>query len=292
MWFPFALSFALITSVGVIIAKRIIGRMDEYLYLFISGIFTLPFLFLIILTFYEIPKFDLIFTTSILASAILDVFAAIFAYRAIRISDVSLVAPLSAFNPVFTVGVSFVALGEKVGYQGVFGILLVCIGAYVLQISQTKKGWLTPLKSLLTSQGVKLSLAAYFIWAVTPIFQKTAILHTSPQVPPFASFSGMLVATLLFRSLMLKFSKTEGKLALVKKFVPLLILAGILGGAGQAAAFMAFSLTNLGFATAVFKLSMIFTVILGWLFFKEKSIQDRLAGSVIMLAGVLLLILK
>lgn len=53
---------------------------------------------------------------------------------------------------------------------------------------------------------------------------------------------------------------------------------------------MAFSLTKLGYATAIFTLSMPFTVILGWLFFKEKDIKARFLGSVVMLIGVILLV--
>lgn len=284
MWFPFALTFALVSSLGSIIAKRIMREADEYLFVWLSFFFTVPLLFLTIIILYQIPSFDITFIKAVSVSVFLDAIAAVLAYRAIKISEISLVAPLSALNPVFTSIVSFITLGEKITVNGAIGIFLICIGAYILQISKIKKGWFNPIKVLLQNPGVRLSLVAYFIWAITPIFQKTAILHTSPQTPPFVGLAGLIGQTFVFTFLVTKFSRIRIKV--VKKFLPLFILGGVLGVVANISAFTAFSLTNLGFATAVFKLSMIFTIIWGWLFFKEENIKDKLLGAVVILTGV------
>jgi len=76
----------------------------------------------------------------------------------------------------------------------------------------------------------------------------------------------------------------------LKKNWKWLLLGGVLGGVGITLAFLAFSLGSLGAVTALFKLSMIFVPILGWLFFKEHNIRQRIVGSVIMLVGVILLV--
>ncbi len=293
MWFWFALLFAITSSLGMIISKRIMRAMDEYWCLWISGLFTLPFLFLIVIYFYHIPHVDRIFFFAVGTSIILDIMAAVFAYRAIKISEVSLVAPLSAFNPVFTAIISFVFLRELVSLKELAGIVVICIGAYLLGISKTQKSLLSPIKTLLTNKAVQLSLMAYFIWAITPIFQKIAIFHTNPPTPPFVSFSGMVGTAFFFGILATKFSHSSfnGIKSSIKKFLPLFLLLGVLAGIGQTAAFVTFSLTKLGLATAIFKLSMIFSVVLGWIFFKEKNIKDRLIGSIVMLMGVFLLVL-
>ena len=192
MWFPFALTFALITSISVVIAKRVMSEMNEYLYLWITGILTIPFLLFLIIVFFQIPKFDNIFLINTAASIVINIFASILAYRAIRISEISLISPISAFNPVFTALISYITLHEQIG--------------------------------------------------------------------------------------------------LTKKYIKPLLIIGVLAAVGQVAAMIAFSLTQLGFATAIFKLSMILSVILGWLFFKEHDIKERLLGSFVMLIGVLLLI--
>lgn len=288
MWFFFALSFALITSLSMIIAKRVMKELNEYTYLFLSGFFAIPFLFFIIKHFFQIPQIDRTFILSISIGVTIGVVAAAASYRAIRISEVSLVSSISAFNPVFTALISFIVLGESIGLRGLWGIALVCLGAYLLELSKLKNDLLAPFKNLLGDRGVQLSLLAYFLWAITPIFEKTAIKHTYPEVPPFASFAGLGLSTVIFFAVAFKPSKIPVKV--IKKFIPIFLLLGVLGALGQTSAMIAFSSTNLGFATAIFKLSIIFTVIFGWLFFKEKNIKDRLLGSVVMLGGVLLLV--
>lgn len=289
MWFPFALIFALVTSFGFIIAKKIMQEADEYFYLFLGGLFSLPVLLFIVLIFYEIPKVDEVFILVVAASSLMGVLAAVLAYRAIKISEVSLVASLSAFSPVFTAILAFLFLGELVGLKGWFGIFLVVLGAYLLELSRIKSGFLAPFKGLSTNRGVRYSIAAYFIWSITPVFEKTAILHTNPQVPPFAALVGMGVTTVAFGLLLPTLSKIRNPLRTARKFLPVLLLVGLLGGVGLASAFIAFSLTNLGFVSAVFRLSIIFTVVLGCIFFKERKIKDKLLGSLIMLIGVFLL---
>lgn len=288
MWFFYALTFAITNSFAAVIAKRVMKTLNEYQFLFLSGLFTTPFLLTIILHFYQIPEIDNVFIMAVSGSIFLDVFAAIFAYRAIKMSDLSLVAPMSAFNPVFTTLIAWVFLGESIEINGILGIVLVSIGAYLLQITHLKEGWMKPLKKLLENKAIMLSLAAYLIWSVTPILQKIAIYHTNPQVPPFVSLVGLIVTTIFFG--ILAFSKSSIQIDKIIGISPFLVAMGLLTGIGQTVAFMAFSLTNLGFATSVFKLSMIFTVLLSWIFFKEKNIKERFIGSVVMLIGVILLV--
>lgn len=288
MWFFYALSFALITSVSVLIAKRIMREIDEYLYLALSSLFSLPFLFLIVVYFYQIPKVDEVFVRSIFIGSSIGVVAAIFAYRAIKISDVSLISPVSAFNPIFTLIISFIFLGEVLTEKIVLGILLICMGAYLLELSRVKKDLLAPFKVLLAHKGIQFSLIAYFIWAITPIFEKTAIIHTTPQVPPFVSLVGFSFSTLVFLAISSKSIKVN--LAKVKKLILVFLPLGVLGGLGQTTAMIAFSSGNLGAVTSIFKLSMIFTVILGYLFFREVNLKGRLLGSSVMLLGVILLV--
>lgn len=288
MWFFYALFFAAITAITIFLAKKIMQETGEYLYLFISNLFALPFLFILVLIFYQIPKVDNMFWINTLIATLLGVTGGILAYKAIKIEDISLVSPIAAFNPVFTALIALTVLDEEIALKGWLGIVLICAGAYLLEISKSKEGILKPLIYLFTNRGVQLSLVAYFLWAITPIFQKTAIFHTYPQVPPYTSFVGMIGSIILLAPAFLKFPLKGYKFA--KKYLILFLLLGILGGVGQIAAMMSFASANLGFATAVFKLSIIFSVIFGWIFLKEKNIKDRIIGSSVMLGGVLLLV--
>lgn len=289
MWFWYAITFAIISSFSVIIAKKVMQKVDQYTYLFVSSLFTVPFLLILALVFFQIPSLDTTFWRAIVVGTVISVTAALLAYKAIRESEISLVNPISAFNPLFTAIISFFTLKEVINIRGILGIVTIVAGAYILKISKSKKGFFEPIRALVTHRGVQLSFLAYFLWAITPTFEKTAILHTSPQNPSFAAFVGQIVAILIYIPLVMKLSKKPFEA--VRLNVKWFLLVGMLGGLGVTSAYMAFSLTNLGFATAIFKLSMVFTVILGWVFFKEKDIKQRLLGSLVMLLGVTLLVI-
>lgn len=289
MWFWYALGFAILSSFGIIIAKKVMGTVDQYTYLLINGLFTAPTLLIIALIFFGIPTFDTTFWTVTLIGTSISVFAAILAYKAIRESEISLISPISAFNPAFTAIISFFTLKEVISLKNIFGIVIIVSGTYLLQLSKSQKGFFKPIKTLFTHKGVRLSLFAQFLWAVTPSFEKTAILHTFPQNPSFAAFIGQIIAIFIYIPLVWKLSKNP-----IKSFklnFKWFLIAGLISGLAISFAFIAYNLANLGVVTAVFKLSMVFTVFFGWFFFKEKNIKDKLLGTFVMLAGVTLLVI-
>lgn len=288
MWFLYALAFAILSSFVVVIAKKIMKEVDEYTYLLFHSVFAFPFLAGLTITFYGLPQLDRVFWTAVVVGTTISVVAAILAYKAIRISEISLVGPISAFNPVFTAIIAYMFLKETISLRQVLGILTIVLGAYVLQLSKTKKGAFAPIKALLVHKGVRLSFVAYFLWGITPLFEKTAIFHTFPQNPPFAALAGQIVAMIFYIPIVAKLSTKP--IQKVKKLWKIFLISGFVGGLAITAAFITFSISSLGVATAVFKLSLIIIPILGWLFFKERNIKDRLLGSAIMLVGVVLLV--
>lgn len=289
MWFFSALIVALLTSISMILAKHIMKEMNERVYLFISNLFAIPLLFFIVIYFYRIPTIDNVFIISMILSTIIGVIAALLAYRAIRFSEISLVSPLSAFNPLVTAIFAFIILNEGFTNKASVGVVLICFGSYLLNLSQTRNGrWFAPVLYLFKNKWILMSFMAYFLWAITPLFEKIAILHTAPTTPPFVSLVGLISTNLIFGALSLKGYKSS--INKIKKYIPLFLLIGVIGAIGQSLAMISFSLTNPGYSTAIFKLSIIFNVIFGWIFFKEQNIKDRLLGSMVMLGGVLLLV--
>jgi uncharacterized membrane protein len=49
--------------------------------------------------------------------------------------------------------------------------------------------------------------------------------------------------------------------------------------------FTAIALGLVGYVTALFKLSAVFTIVWAWLFLGEENIRQRLIGTVVMLIG-------
>lgn len=289
MWFLLSLFFALWTSISISVLKKLTIHVSPLPLLLVSNLLTLPFMFLIILLSGGIPQVTSNFYLLILASAMLDSVAFAASINAIKMSSISLISPISSFNPVFTTIIAAWTLGETPTITKLLGILIIVFGAYLLNISDIKGGLMMPFIRLFSNRAVLLFFLANFIWAITPIFQKQAIFQTIPSRPLFASFFGVILVSLFLTPFALKsFGKSINK---IKQNIWWFLFLAPFAALAQWAAYTAFSQINVGYATAIFKLSTLFTILWGALFFKEERIKERLLGASVMIMGTILLVI-
>ncbi len=288
MWFFYSLYFALWAGFYLTIAKKLTFRLHPFSIMLTETLLLIFSMGVILVVSKQIPQTNSPFFILVFASSILDSIAFTASFYAVKNSNISLISPIASFNPVFTTLIAAVAIYEIPTLSKFIGIMLVVIGAYVLNISDIKSGLFVPFKKLMNHRGVQLFLFANFLWGITPILQKKAIALTIPSSPLFVSWVGIMFTAVLILPFGYKYLLKERKVVLANaKWFALVIPFTILA---QWAAFTAFSLQNVGYVTAIFKLSVLFTVILGGLFFKEKHIKERLVGVSIMLLGTILLV--
>ena len=287
MWFFEALFFSLWTAVSVFLIKKWSSKIPSSALILFTFLFTLPWMVILILITGGFPKAGIMFYLFMLGSAIFDIIAFYSYFKAINISEISLIGPISSFGPVFTTLFAFMALNETPSEFRLIGILLIVAGSYILNIVSNKKDLFAPFTNLFRNKGVLLALFAAFLWSITPIFQKKAIFETNPTTPLFASFVGMAFVTIYFLATNVSaFKKYKRD---IKNNLPVLIIYGLGTALAQLAAYSAFASSYLGYVTAIMRSSGIFTVIIGGIFLKERTIGKKIIGSAIMLAGVLLL---
>ncbi len=288
MWISYALFFALWTSVAMLISKKLLININPNLYFLITLIFTIPFFF-IFLIYLGIPDFTQNFFILLLISSILNLTAGILYYKSIKITEISLLAPISSFGPVFALIFSWILLDEKPTLLKLIGIFIIAFGAYLLNIKDLKNGIFTPFKKLFSNKGVQLFLIVAIIWGLTPVFQKSAIFQTNPNTPLAVPFIEIIFIIIFLSPLLIK--NHNESLTFSKKHYKILIFFAGMGVLGQFAAFTAFSLTNVAYATAIFRLSALFSVIIGAIFLGEKNIQERFVGGTVMVIGTILIVI-
>lgn len=287
-WFWLSLFFALWTSIGTSILKNLTSKIQVLLLVLVTEIVLLPFMFILIQFSGGIPYVNFNFYPLILAAAIIDSAAAILSIYALKISPISLMSPISSFNPVFTTIIASLVLHEVLSPIKYLGIFIIILGSYFLNITDLKGGLLLPFKKLFTNRGILLFLLANLLYAITPIFQKQAIFQTRPVIPLFTSFSEGLI--FIFFLIPIVLIKTRNQIPQIKNNWKILLIMGPFGALAQLAAFTAYSQANLGLVTSVFKFSTLFTIIWGFLFFKEQRIWERLLGATVMILGTILLL--
>ncbi|MBI2074653.1 MAG: EamA family transporter [Candidatus Levybacteria bacterium] len=288
MWFWLALFFALCSSGGIFIAKKVLKDTDVLVYIsfgnLISAILVGAFIF-----FQGFPQIDSSFLLAVLIAAGLGIFVNLSYISAIKLAPISLTAPMASFTPIVAMIFGFLLLSENVSVVKLLGVLAIVLGAYLLNIADIKGGFAKPFKSLFSNRGVLLMLLAQSLVGITPIFEKTAIFHTKPQQPLMVAFGELVLLTIFFFPLLL--FKTKKAFFQFKRHLLWFILPAPITVLSYAAGYTAYSLANVGYVTAVFKLSTIFTIFLGAMFFGEKHIKERLLGASVMLAGTILLVL-
>ena len=165
-WFFFAISTAFLESVRDIFNKKTVSQVDEYVITFslnlLTALFGFPLLF-----FNDIPSLGNNFWYAVIAIGILNTIAFLLFFKAIKASDLSIVAPITTLSPILLLITSPFIVGEFPNAIGILGIFIIVIGAYVLKFQDKTSGYLAPFKSLFKETGSRLMFGVVLVWSIT-----------------------------------------------------------------------------------------------------------------------------
>ena len=164
--------------------------------------------------------------------------------------------------------------------------MLMAVGGYALNLHKVKKDLLEPFKAILREKGSLMMIAVAFIFSLTSTLGKLAIEHSSPVF--FGSFYFILV-TLFFTPIAI-FNSSE-KLVISRKDMMPLMYVGLTYAMMIIFHMIAISMTQVAYMISVKRMSLFFSILYGYLIFKEENIQERTFGSIIMFAGFLIIVL-
>ncbi|MGZ7160343.1 MAG: EamA family transporter [Methanobacterium sp.] len=282
----YALLSALFESLKDVSSKLGLKDMDEYLVTWAFGFFALPFLVLPFI-FISIPLLGSQYWIALLADGTLNVIATIFQLNAIKHSDLSLTIPLLAFTPLFLLIMSPIILGQFPTPLGVFGVIMIVIGSYVLNIQRRGAGYLAPFKAMVEHHGPKMMLIAAFILSITSSIDKIGVLNSSPLFWAVSvhSFTSISLAPLIIREF-------SNHIKLTNTDIRLLFAVGFFSALAIVTQYIAITTLLVPYVIAIKRTSTIMSVLFGSLIFKEKGIKGRLLGAGIMVLGVILITLS
>ena len=233
------------------------------------------------------PSLTLPLALTLAALTLLEVSSALLYMASLKTCPLSLCIPFLSFTPVFILGTGWLLLGEMPGRAGLAGIVLIGVGGYILSLGTGVGGVLAPLTALFRERGARMMLAVAFIFSFTATLYKLAILHSGPL------FMGIVYP--LFYGLVL-FSGYP--------FSRVRLAAGLRGRAGWGVFLGLCVVTSIlcftfgvqmvptAYLIGVKRLSLLFGVLLGGLWFKERPFLPRLAGVSFMVGGAVLIALR
>ena len=308
MYLLFALGATLLTSFLPIVNKRLLLNAPPATVAFAINALSLPILAGGTFLFAECtfsrqygtfafscvphaPHVDLLFIWALLLSSALNWAATLLSTHALAKADVSLAAPLLTFNPAFTLLFAWLTLGEEPGVTQTSGVLIILLGAYLLEVKEARINIFDPLRTLARQPGALFAICASALWGITTVLEKLAIKHVSPSSGPVVALASTALTVVflapgawLARRQLHQYSlPAVGYTAGNQRRA--LLIAVCISGIAPLFGFTAIALGLVGYVTALFKLSAVLTIVWARVFLGEGNIRQRLLGAGVMILG-------
>jgi drug/metabolite transporter (DMT)-like permease len=282
-WVVLALVSALSLATMDALTKKILRGADEYLVGWLRLLLSAPLL-LAVLLFVEKPVLDGTFYRAFALALPFEVLAFVLYIKALRVSPISLTIPFLAFTPVFLIAASYLIVGEEVSPRGIGGITLIAAGSYVLNFHHLGKGLLEPFRAITREKGSVMMLIVAFIYSITSSLGKLAINHSSAL---FFGTTYFMVLALVYTPFGLPGLR---RAPLSRAGWKTMLLVGALNALMVVSHVLAISLTKVAYMIAVKRSSLFFSVLYGYLIFREGYIGERFLGALLMFFGFVLVV--
>lgn len=202
--------------------------------------------------------------------------------KALEKGELSVLGPINAYKSVVAMIIGIFMLKEIPSIYGIFAIFLIITGSYFVFDTQ-EEGFSF---KLLKRADIRYRIYALIFTGIEAVFIKEVIIRSDVMTSLILwSFFGMVFTGLIVFCTDKKI-RTPNKSAL-KKFVMIILLMGLM----QYSTNFVFSHIQVSYGLALFQLSALLSVIFGWKYFNETHILKKFFGSLIMIAGAVILIL-
>lgn len=222
----------------------------------------------------------------IVSSALVEAIYFVALISAYQHGDFSLVYPMARGTaPALLLIWTALFLGEHPTLFGVLGISLLVVG---LVIVGGKVWWSLRKTATLHSNGLAIALGVALCISVYTTIDGAAVHHVNPL--PYTVIVIALATAIITPAILLRYGVTT----IMKEWKanwPRIILVGIFTLLSYILALKAYTLTRVSYAGAVREVSVVFAALLGWKLLHEEFGRARLAGSVFIFSGILVIAL-
>jgi drug/metabolite transporter (DMT)-like permease len=229
--------------------------------------------------------------STVAACAVLAVAGNALLVVAVRSTDLSILGPINAYKAVLGLILGVVLIRELPTLPGLVGVLMVLGGSSLVVDRSDGRPGRDAFVRFFRERGVQLRFAALALSATEAVFLKKAILLSSP-LTTFVLWStlGAAVAAVAIIALRRRQPLPQQIRILrgeTRTYVRLAITTGLM----QLATVLTFGALQVGYSLALFQLSALISVFLGYRYFHEERMRTRVAGSLVMTAGAAVIVM-
>ena len=209
---------------------------------------------------------------------------------AVRSTDLSILGPINAYKSVVGLVLGIVLIGELPTMPGVVGVLMILAGSSLVVDRVAGQPRRHAFVQFFRERGIQLRFAALGLSATEAVFLKKAILLSSPLTTFVlwatlgAAIGAVAVAALLGR-------QTGEEIRIFEKETGTYLRLAITTGFMQLATVFTFGVLQVGYSLALFQLSALISVFLGYRYFQEGNMRTRIIGSLVMTAGAAMIVM-
>lgn len=207
--------------------------------------------------------------------------------KSLRGGDFSLSQPFKAFLPVLALPLGWYFLNEVPTPASLIGVGVCFCGAWMMFASEKIHGIFAPLKAILREPASRWMFISAFFGAMSSCIQRMG----SMTVDPLWFVTLVFLVEWIFFGIYLLKDRTN-PLVIYSGDPFTLVRTGILWGVGMSIFYLAVSLTAIVNVYVVSQLQPIFALFVGRIIFGEQAAISRVIPTVLMIAGVIVVILS
>lgn len=206
--------------------------------------------------------------------------------KAYEKGDLSVVYPVARSSPMFVAIIAVFLLDEKINLWGIFGIMLIFTGVYMLHLKSLKRDELLAPLRYIREPASKYALLAALGTTIYSISDKIGVTTISPI--QYSFWLGIIIPSLLIITIVPRKGIEKIRDELDGSIVRISLSAILMRG-GYLLVLFAMSIAQVSYILALRQVSVVLGALLGIVLLKEKYGKIRLIGSIIILIGVYLL---
>jgi drug/metabolite transporter (DMT)-like permease len=251
----------------------------------------------------------LAFGLYLVLNALLEGTAILLNYRALQVSPLSFCVPFLALTPLFLLPIGKFFLHEQIVGGMIVGVFIVVIGSLVINRQLFANGWLEPAKEILRQKGSRYMMLVALLLATTAALDKWFV--TSGGDAAFGERLSRSFTLSIGKSVMLAlffvglaWRRLRGNKNSIEIATPInvwtqawrdvpqwILLAAFFEGIVLVLQLLAVQFTVTAIVISIKRSGILLACAVGWFMFKERGITDRVIGSCVMIAGVVIFFL-
>ncbi len=269
-----------------VIQKNLTLSLQHPLFVNFLSYLVLSLCSLFLLRGHSITELNSAFWIYSILGGIAGAFGNAFIIKALEKGDLSVLGPINAYKSVIGIIFAFLLIGELPNLWGFIGVLLIIAGSYfVLSTGQEKFSW-----AILKQPAIKFRIAALVLTGIQAVFDKK-IIQSSDLTMAFVSWCvfGALFSYIicLLNGINAGYYFRSMTRPIAWKYLALCASIALM----TASTNYSFKNMPVGEALALFQISILISVFLGYKIFQEGGLIKKLVGSVIMITGSLFILL-